>query len=598
MKQEGCFLGVVTFAALTSCNSNVAPSPVPATVGQAEALLTARDSDFTTTQVCEDYELAIYLLALVQPPRDGTGNTTDAATLATDLASCPGTYSGVIAALNQHIAALHDYHTYLDVGDDAITGVFFFPTVTSCDTPSLCGSTIGSTLMPMLGGDDQHLYGYAAKGDGGEILLGIEQINGLAPDAAIASAKATNILGLAALGGPVGREMVVLDGRTTFDGRDRSPVTIQAGDLVSGATVTMAADFDVPPTYVPAATDSRSLTSKASFPARSYGCIDLAPNSNTEYGSCLTDQGRLVVWIHTFEPTITDPGVMALVTSYLAAQLDAASQPVFLDLRGNGGGYFYLMMSFLCTFGDDLVVQAITNRQLVTSYYPAQFILSSGRVVQFGAEIGLAPGIPGYSDEPITMDDPTWTVSSTAPDANRRTFTSSWWDLVASMVAPNASVCASMRDERFAQVQWVVGTMGPEFSATEFALDLLSASPTRFLQVGSITMGGSGIPDVVTLPNTKLLLHVAKTREMNGQGTWLIEDRRRTERDERSGSSFRLRAAHGRSVGGYGRARVVVQRYPVSNRGSADAPGRGGSRCGRWRRRCRRARRCGGRRWS
>lgn len=516
-------MSVVTSVALMGCGSNDSLA-TPTTVGQAEALVSARDVAFTRTKVCEDYELAIYLLALVQPPHAGTEDTTDTATLTADLASCPGTYSGVVAALAQRIAARHDYHTHIGgAGMDAMDHKRFFPTVTSCDTPALCGGTIGSTLSPMLGGDDQHLYAYAAERDGGVLLLGIEEINGLAPDAAIGSARATEILGLSTLGGPKGGEMLVLLGRTPFDGRDRAPVTLRARDLRTEATVAITADFSVSASYTPPANQPSSNLNVKSYPAGSYGCMDTASGSNKDYGACLTDQGRLVVWIYTFGTTLVDPGIVPLITSYLAAHLDAAAKPVFLDVRGNSGGYTDMMLDFLCTFGDDLVVQAISDGQLVTSYYPAQFTLSSGRVVQFGTEIGLDPGVMGPSGDATAVDDPTWTVTSAAPDANRRTFTSSWWD-VGSGVASSANICALMRDLRFTDIQWVIGTMGPEFSATEDMLYRLSASPSRFLQLGSLTKGGCGFPDLVTLPNTGLLLEIATTRERNGNGTWIIED--------------------------------------------------------------------------
>jgi hypothetical protein len=473
--------------------------------------------------VCEDDELAIHLLALVQPPVQGFGDTTDVATLTQELAACPGTYSGVVAALKQTIAASHDYHTGLLTGNTSVDGVGFAATVTSCDATGICDGVTGSKLFPLNGGDDQHLYAHAARSSGGDLLMEIDTLNGVDAGASIAAAKATEVLGLAALGGANGREMEVLGERRVFDGRDRAPLTAQARDLATDASFTLGADFVTEPTDELEHTDPRYLATAASYPARSYGCVDTASGSDARYGACLTDAGRVVVWVATFDPESGDPDIVQLADSYLAAHLDAASQPVFLDLRGNGGGSLVLSTRFLCTFGGDDILGALDSRQVVVSFYPSQFVLSTGRVVTFGPEIGLvAGGASGTGGDAVTQDDPTWVVSSLAPDATRRTFVTSWWGLVPDV--GGESGCAAMRDARLQQVSWVVATMGPEFSACEDTLSFLATNAGRFRQIGSITRGGTGNPDTVTLPNTKLQLIVAKERQMDAQGNWLIED--------------------------------------------------------------------------
>jgi hypothetical protein len=463
-----------------------------------EGTIAAANARLSHGQICDDYELALHLLALVQTPAGRRGDTTDSATLAKDLARCPATYFDMARDIAKRQQALHDLHTSFSPVDNL--AVALSPTVTACDDASVCGATVGASLGYMPTEVSDALYAYALTPNG-VLTFAVDSVNGESMKDAVERLRNEELLIHRDAGGASSLLSRQLFTRTFVDGQDRSDLRVVARSLEDGRRFAITASFAVAPTVV--STHHFKPTGESGpYRSRGYDCATTAPNSTPDVGACTTTDGRLVVWVRSwFDGDPTDR-----VGSFVAAQGATQKLPILMDVRGNTGGDPGAVARFVCTFGDDTAVKVMNTRRLAGTIVPATFALSSGTVIKTRS---LGP----RENSALLRIDPDWHVSSSAPDAHRRDFTQPFLE----RFKLTGSSCLAMRAPSVVGKKWLVLTNGSEFSATENFLSFIEDSRDTFHIVGDVTRGGTGAPTVFTLPNTFARLRLSLARHIDGR---------------------------------------------------------------------------------
>lgn len=476
--------------------------------GYSTALKAKLDAKYTPTQVCEDYELALHLMALVQSPAGRRGDNTTQALLSADLKNCPGTFSGVAKALFAKQASILDFHTGFRAGgglDASAASV-----VTGCSDAAICGDTVGYTLLPVLTEVSKTYYVFVPTSAGGYKYFQVESLNGKNGSELFNLISQSRLISKTT-GGNYGQSALPLLTRKILDGRDRADMTFAARELVTGARVTLTTSFA--PDALRKTNETDVATVSKHYSAKSFGCQEKAEGSTDNIGACLTDQNRLVVWIYAWSLADSDFNLTGFLGDFFAKHPAAAKLPIVLDTRGNPGGNPYLPAEFLCAFGDDTSVREMKRRRLVASHWPELFKLSSGRLV-------IAEDLNPRGNNDLLRKVPGWHVSSLEPTAARKDFEQGFME----RGEFDDAKCVAARDPRYTRTKWVVMTNGNEFSAAENFLSFIESSVFKFKIMGNRSWGGTGAPMMLTLPNTKMTLRLSQARHVDGiDGSFNIE---------------------------------------------------------------------------
>jgi hypothetical protein len=464
-----------------------------------EHLAELADKKFTKAQVCDDYEIALHLLALVQSPQGHRGNNTTAEALSAELKACPGTYTEVAKAIRKKQMALKDFHTSFRAPEIHAVAA---PVITGCTPKDACTSIVGAMLTPVVTEVKKKLYATATASDGSAHFFDLEMINGNSGDELYEGVVDGQFLSKTE-GGNQGAAQIAILLRNIIDGRDRAPLEIVARNLKTGEKIQMSANYDADQTILNAQNSNAYMYGFDA--AQSYGCVGQAEGSTKNIGGCYTSRGQAVVWVRTWVQFDGDPALVEFTKELLAKNTKAQKYPVIFDMRGNPGGSPMMVGSFVCAFGDDRAVKEMKRRRLNPSLWPATITTLGGRSY-------LSDSLYGGSNSDLIHTLSRWNVRSDKPDATRQDREVGFFERTGS----TDSDCLNERDPRFVQQKWVVLTNGREFSAAENFLSLVEDSNFKFRQLGSNSWGGTGAPNVVTLPNTKMQLRVSLARHIDG----------------------------------------------------------------------------------
>jgi hypothetical protein len=485
------------------------------------------DAKFSKKDVCDDYELALHLLALIQPPSGHRGNNVSLREFSKDLAQCPGTFSGVARILASKFAKIKDFHTSYATGN-AVVDQRYFPVVVGCEGADYCKNVLGSRLVPVYSNVAREFYFSLADDSDRTLIFKLNTMNGKTPNDLFQDLVNSELASANGTGGNYTRGVAFVLGRTMIDGRDRPNFFISAKDLVSKGEVTLQTSFVVAPRWEVTAQQKNFLTAFAKDIDTDDVCkaVSFYPNNEKPYkdgviGACVTNDNRTLVWLKTMVPNETD-SVVEFLARFLRENRSATQKPVILDLRSNGGGSPFLAAELACAFGDNISRNRVKNRFLNPSLWPERFELSSGTVV--GAE-QLKKMIEESNSDLISVV-PGWTVSSLSPTVSRRDRKIGFLE----RMEATQSDCVKQALPEFDGVKWVLVTNGNEFSATENFLSFVEKSDAKFKHVGTTSWGGTGAPFVIRLPKTGMRLRISQARHIdaradNADAAFVIESR-------------------------------------------------------------------------
>ncbi len=470
---------------------------------------------FDSAQICEDYQFAMYMLALVQPPQGRRGNNYTQEEFSAELAKCPRTYSDLAQILNAKISATRDFHTTLR--PLLLLGTAN-PVIRSCGEG--CETFVGSALLPLQSDNRKKLYAFAQTAAGERRAFEFLEINGKSADALFQEVVAQKTLSVT-FSGNSGKTVVPILSRKLFDGRDRDDMHIVARDVTTGARVFIDASFALDPLPTTVEQEAELLKLSQKFRrSTSYRCREVAPFSTEDLGICHTEDGRNVLWNFAFK----GPFEFEKYETFLSTH--PSKHPAILDLRSNGGGDPFFAANLACAMGGEITYRELARRQAIASFYPETITVSSGRVFSpidyLTNSSGKVVPITDADNGDLAIASPGWHVDVANPEVGRRDRVSPFW----SRIGASPAECHKFSTPAFRNTKWVVMTNGGEFSATENFLSFVEDDNFELIQVGDRSWGGTGAPAFIRLPNTGILMRLSQARAYDPiQGVFSIEAR-------------------------------------------------------------------------
>ncbi len=479
-----------------------------------ESTFVGMDAKFSKTDVCDDYELALHLLALIQPPATHRGSNFSQAEISQALSQCPGTFSGVAKSLASKFAKLKDFHTSYATGNGVIDQRYF-PVVVGCEGADSCKAVLGSRLVPVYSNVAREFYFSLADDSERTMVFKLNTMNGKTAPELFQELVTSELASANNTGGNYTKGVAFILGRNMIDGRERPHFLISAKDLVSKGEVTLQTSFEVAPRREITAQQRSFLTAFARDINTDDVCksVSFYPNNEKPYrdgfiGACVTHDNRALVWLKTMVPNETD-SVVEFLAQFLRQNKSATQKPVILDLRSNGGGSPILAAELACAFGDTTSRNRLRNRFLNPSLWPERFELSSGTVV---VTEELKKKMEESNSDLIAVV-PGWTASSLSPTVSRRDRKIGFWE----RVEATHSDCVKQALPEFEGVKWVLVTNGNEFSATENFLSFVEKSDAKFKHIGTTSWGGTGAPLAISLPKTGMKLRISQARHIDAR---------------------------------------------------------------------------------
>lgn len=489
-----------------------------------KAFYNSANKNFTPAALAEDWELATLLFALVQAPQEGEGDNTTDENLRLELTKKPSSLLDLVQMLSTKQRALQDWHTGVYLTED-YHRTRVWPVIRTCEGHPDCTDLIGMKIVALPSEVEKRIYAYTAKPNEKRIFKATGEeipkhiffkflnVNDTTPWNVFRDTIRNFPSSKLVSGNYVSFSDNVLLRSTTFR-NDEGPLNIEAIDLTMPANKVKLELSYVEPIAQRKA-DPRLFHHPRGklFPQRSYGCKELHPNSTFEVGACLGDNSRAFIWLQNFPgelPDPTKPSLVEFVVEFLKTRASDIKGPVVIDLRGNGGGSLSEAQTLACALGGARVAQALVNLSWHRSKWPGKFVLSSGKVF-------LSENILGMLKPDI---DPLWEVRSDIVTAKRRPY----------QIPPYAflkqgfATCETAAKNGPEGVKYVLAAGGNEFSATESFLHLMAKVPSRTKIIGTTTMGGTGNPIMVSLPNTGAVLRLSRQRQYDKEtGEWIIE---------------------------------------------------------------------------
>ena len=483
------------------------------TMTQIESDRETVDAKYTKAQVCQDYELAIHALALLQAPVGRSGNNMSAEKYAELLSSCPGTYSATVKKILDLQRSLRDFHTGLDEYQLIRTKL---PVVSKCETADVCGEIIGSSLIPLL--TEQGVRAYASFFDtkGNQKVLRILEVNGRS-DSFLFNEMVANSAQSNSLYGSLGALSLELFLKKTID-LPLPEMNLKVFDFsaqtVGKMTVSFEKKREIP---IPDVMLNEDLIGQFNTP-RHYDCTKFISDVSKEIGACEIEDNRAVAWVASFDVDNVYYKVMNGFRKMVRQLKIDRSRPLILDLRGNTGGSPELAGVLACTLGGPEVAQRISQRELRPSLWPREFVLLDGTRLS-------SKDLVSYGNGDLIRIDEGFVADSKNPDPTRKEYGIGFFERFSQGgILTGESRCKEFSTSEMQGLQWYVLTSGQEFSATENFLSFIAQDNSRFRIIGSRSRGGTGAPFYLEFPNTPMVLRLSQARHVDKvTGEWPIE---------------------------------------------------------------------------
>ncbi|MBF0366717.1 MAG: hypothetical protein HQK50_14180 [Oligoflexia bacterium] len=230
--------------------------------------------------------------------------------------------------------------------------------------------------------------------------------------------------------------------------------------------------------------------------SKKNNCLHITPGSSNRFGSCLTHEGKPLVWINTFDSFEGNEIGLHLEKFLNSLSIDAKTD-ILLDIRGNRGGNPQVVIDFLCRFGDDKILKTMENLMIQSRPMPMRLTLENG--------------------ETITMRDLIHRGDNTQAFLNIGLLDEQGLLLRPYMEYFGMSVekCHELNEpNRGKLLQWSVLNDGSELSTAEHFLYLINKGSDLFHILGPNTAGGTGLPITFVLPKTRAYVTLSTSRLM------------------------------------------------------------------------------------
>lgn len=447
------------------------------------------NSKYSSAQVCADYRLMQDLISYVhnEIPENK------------DSADCPKDYSQFVAMTQKAVADLKDLHTAVQFGNglDAIK----MPVVVKCQGDSRCSSLIGSRLTTISTSVQEGFYGFLYTSEQQALPLAIRTVD----DRPILDYKAemdAEHLYSHTKGNWTQSLPNYIFARSVVSERGNAPVKVEADDLVSRSKLTLELAYNVPQKIF-SAPESQAVLETLGV-NRGYGCDRVLDGSGYLGGACLDKAGKIIVWLGTW-PSVETFGLWTQKLAGWIRENKAQQSTVYFDLRGNGGGDPLAVLNFMCTFGNRSSLAAIDKQSLSIRTWPNSFEIAGQTI--------MTRDLGAFDNLQFRQIDASFAAIH-GQDVEPRSRQLSLLE----RAGMSSEDCFAMQDDELKDLQWKVLTNGDEFSSSENFLFLAQASPGKFKIYGRPSMGGSGNPTWIPLPNTNTGIRLSSARDIyNGQ---------------------------------------------------------------------------------
>jgi len=498
--------------------------------GDVEAEATKYLPYLNQKALCDDWQVAMHMLALIQAPQGRHGDQLTTEAFAEKLAQCPQNFQEFTTNLMREQRALQDYHTGFSASSKF--GFDVVPAVDQCTTPTACKGLDNVLLYPVDSEIKKGMYVFALARTAPALrFLEIESIDGKNQNELYEEAVSTGLLSKTD-SGHMGRALQALFQRNPLAGRSRLGMKVVFRDVISQTRGLMTTTYR--PKGKPLAGNLVArIWNDLLGVSQVYACKDETIEKSESVQACITQSNqiaiRLIDWMGFGNPELGVEDSNTFIAHYLEKNASYLKSPLLFDIRSNPGGSPGLVTDFICRFGDDRSFKEMKRRHMVGSKWPSLIKTSSGSEYSILSLLGVEKKEDLYqvSNGDLVAIDDSWIADATNPDAHRRTWRKGFLDRWKPYYETEAGLeneCLGSRHPLAHQAKWVVLTHGREFSATENFLSFIEHSMDRFKIVGATTWGGTGAPIQIELPHTKAILRLSQARHIDGMdGSFNIE---------------------------------------------------------------------------
>jgi hypothetical protein len=442
---------------------------------------------FSESEICRDYSLAQLIIKYLHNDSN-TGNQK----IESD---CPIDYRQFANQLINDVNALNDLHSAVLVGY-GLDGRSM-PVVTRCmgANVQICQDSIGSLVQAVPSPSEERSYIAITDKKKKIHFVKLDGIDGHPISDIIQKFKSEILYSHTSQGfSEVFVESYLT--RRSFDTRSKAPIILKGTELATQMEVEFELSYDAQQVIFNYPSEMESIRKVAVD--RGYGCSKIYLGSNYDFGACIDDRSRPVMWLSLWPQRGEFLNELGKMVEWIG--VNSTLKTITFDLRGNGGGSTESVIDMVCAIGDKESIDAVEKMQLDVRYVPEFFELGDSTIysrdLKFGQNLGLKRIKDGFR----------------ASANNGDQYLSYKTGMLEKSVLTRAQ-CEDMNITGSSDWNWTVLTNGREFSATEDFLFIVSKSK-RFVTFGKSTVGGSGNPWWIELPSTKAGIRISPARDV------------------------------------------------------------------------------------